>query len=83
MDSDNKKTCPHQIQCGSFFAYVGSMSEELNLTFRKMYCHGLFNKCARAIVVDGGKSDILPVDLMPNQEIRARSLVQEDQKLYS
>ena len=83
MERDKQILCPHQIECSSFFVYAKSMSEELCLTFKKMYCQDDYKKCARCMVIDQGRGELLSSDILPNQEMRARSLVQEDQKLYS
>lgn len=83
-DLSSKKKCSYSLTvCHDFHLYVHGISEELNQTFVKMYCHGNFSKCARFFVHTKVGKEHLPVDVFPNQEIRAHSIVQEVQKIYS
>ncbi len=81
--SKDRKLCPHFEECCVHFEYLRNINDELCRTLQNMFCHSNNVGCARYIVIEKAGKESLPRDLLPNQEVRAYSIVQEAQKLYS
>lgn len=45
--------------------------------FKKLYCRGEYNNCARMIVVNSLGREKVPVDLFPNQAEKAVEIVRK------
>ena len=76
-------SCPHCSQCRDFFSSVRKINQEMKGALQKLYCLSRYNKCARYFIIERIDNSTVPDDLYPNQEIRAHSIVQEEQKRYS
>ncbi len=75
--------CPRRSKCYSFFSHIGELHDDLELAFQNLYCRKDYSKCARFFLMDHQVEDEIPLDLLPNQEMRAHSLVKEGQRRYS
>ncbi len=75
--------CPHCSSCRTFFNYTAQFYKELGTAFKKFYCDRSYKKCARFFLTEKLGSETIPLDVFPNQEMRAHSLVKERQKSYS
>ncbi|MDC7218553.1 MAG: hypothetical protein PQJ59_01335 [Spirochaetales bacterium] len=76
-------SCPHCSKCLSFFTYAREISGELGDVLQSLYCCKDYSRCARYYILEQTEDVDIPVDVYPNQEMRAHSIVQEAQNRYS
>jgi len=68
--------CPNNLFC---LFYKGKMQEKPKLTelYKKKYCLGNYNECARWIVFKNLGKESVPSALYPNQKDKAEKIVNE------
>lgn len=78
-----RKLCDYFEECSGHFEYLQNINDELCNTLQNLYCKSNCEGCARFLVSEKLGKYNTPRDLLPSQEVRACSIVQEAQKLYS
>ncbi|MGE3063540.1 MAG: hypothetical protein AB7T10_07910 [bacterium] len=68
--------CAHLVKCPFFNDRMQSMPATADI-YKKRYCRGDFNNCARFKVSKALGKENVPADLFPNQDERAKEIISD------